>query len=76
MSVHPIFATREPLHIAAMQKLLADAGIVGDLSVVYPEELEQAAVDGSDCLMIVDGQSRHLPRRWRGPVAPRLARAS
>ena len=57
----PLFATREAMRIADVRQLLTDAGIVSDLRVVFPEELERALAGTEDCLVLLDGRSLPHP---------------
>ncbi len=67
----PVFATRQPLRIAAVRQLLTQAGVQTDTKVVYPEELERTVASSGDCLVIVDGQCPPQP-----DVLIRLAQSS
>ena len=53
---HPIFATRQPLRVGEMRKLLADAGIAEDPQLIHPDELEPAMHGADNCLVMIDGQ--------------------
>ena len=57
----PIFVTRQALRIAAVRRLLADAGVTADLQTVYPEHIEPIVTGAADWLVIVDGQAMPQP---------------